>query len=592
MYPLPQRLRLVHGVCISLALLGLAGTLYKIHFPPGPVADEATYVMMTQSLWHDHDLRYTPEDLRRAYHVWDQGPYGVILSSPDGGETVHYSKPYLYSLVALPFYAVFGAQGLMILNMGLFLAMVWTAWWLFRDHKGHVGLFLTGFFFASAAFVYVFWLQPEVFTMAAVFFALAAWQWTRQRERWGWLEYLLIAGAGVLMAAAFSVKEPAVLLGAPIALDLLSKLRWKRLLVLGGAALVTLAILIGLQYEFTDQWSPYRGVYRRSFEMDYPYESELDLWSRYAGTTWGSWSGVQFDTDLRRLAHNAVYFVIGRHTGLVPYFPFAVLALGLYVAGRGDRSRHLLFAAIVAYCVVILLLRPHNYEGGAGFVGNRYFAVIYPAFLFLPASIRARRLLVLPWAAAGLWTLSVVAVPVQQVAPEFGLQVHTRSAPFQALPLELTLLPQGRLPGYFIRSWSQGLWVVPKHNFFAQENHPHGVWVRGDSRSEVYIVSPVKIDTVTFWVWCPLGSNRLTVESGIDRVVVPFDDPENRSGRRVDLKVKPVTRDLGVLGGGSPEWFYRFELTTTDGFLPATSEPGSKDYRYLSTFLSFHGNPP
>jgi len=589
---MPRRLRAVHVLCISVALLGLAGTLYKIHFPPGPLADEATYVMMTQSLWHDHDLRYTPQDLDRAYDIWDQGPYGVILSSPDGGETVHYSKPYLYSLVAVPFYVIFGVQGMMILNMALYLAMVWTAWWLFRDHTGSVGLYLGGFFFASASFVYVFWLQPEVFIMTAVFFALAAWQVARRRERWGTWEYLLIAASGVLMAAAYVSKEPTVLLGAPIGIDLLWQRRWKAVLVLGGASVVALGILVGIQLEGTDQWSPYRGVYRRSFEMDYPYESELDLWSRYAGSTWGSWSGVRFDTDLRRLAHNAVYFVVGRHTGLVPYFPFALLALGLYVAGRGDRSRHLLFAAIVGYCLVLLLLRPHNYQGGAGFVGNRYFASIYPAFLFLPAVMRARWLLVLPYAAAGLWTLSAVAVPVQQVAPEFGLQVHTRSAPFQALPLELTLLPQGRLPGYFVRSWSQGLWVVPRQNFFAQEHHLNGVWVRGGSRSEVYVISPVRFDTLTLWVWCPLAANVLTLESGVDRVEVPFDTAENRSGRKVELKVKPVTRNLGVLGTGSPEWFYRFDLETTDGFLPATSEPGSRDYRYLSTFLSFKGEPP
>lgn len=592
MIPRNQPPRPIAVLCISLALLGLAATLYKVHFPPGPVADEATYVMMTQSLWHDRDLRYSPTDLDRAYHVWDQGPYGVILSSPDGGETIHYSKPYLYSLAALPFYAVFGVQGLMVFNMALYLAMFWTAWWMFRHHPGHVGLFLGGFFFAAAAFAYVFWMQPEVFNMAAIFFALAAWQHVRVKERWATWEYVLVAAAGALIAMAFVSKEPTVLLGAPIFVDLAWQRRWKATLLFSAATLLTLGALVGLQWELTDQWSPYRGVYRRSFEMDYPYESELDLWSKYAGSTYGSWSGVRFDTDLRRLAHNAVYFVVGRHTGLLPYFPFALLALGFYVGRRADRSRHLLFLAIVGYCVVLLLLRPHNYQGGAGFIGNRYFASIYPAFLFLPPLIRGRKLLALPYLAAGLWTLSAVATPAQQVAPEFGLQVHTRSAPFQALPLELTLLRQGRLPGYFLQSWSQGLWVVPKHNFFAREKHPNGVWVRGDSRSEVYIIAPRPLETVTFWIYSPLPKNTLTLESGEERLVLPFSEAENRQGKRVDLEVSPVARDLGILGHDTPEWFYRFDLTTTDGFLPATAEPGSKDYRYLSTFLSFNGEPP
>ena len=80
-----MRLRSVHALSLGLLLLGLSATLYKVDFPPGPIADEAAYVMMTQSLWHDRDLAYDHRDLLRAYQVWDQGPYGVILFTRDGG---------------------------------------------------------------------------------------------------------------------------------------------------------------------------------------------------------------------------------------------------------------------------------------------------------------------------------------------------------------------------------------------------------------------------------------------------------------------------------------------------------------------------
>ncbi|HEX2224085.1 MAG TPA: hypothetical protein VHN15_07750, partial [Thermoanaerobaculia bacterium] len=109
-----MRFRLLPAVCLSLVLLGLAGTIYKIHFPPGPIADEAAYVMMTQSLWHDRDLTYDHRDLFRAYQIWDQGPYGLILMTKDGGLTMSYGKPYAYSLAAVPFYALFGVQGLVV----------------------------------------------------------------------------------------------------------------------------------------------------------------------------------------------------------------------------------------------------------------------------------------------------------------------------------------------------------------------------------------------------------------------------------------------------------------------------------------------
>lgn len=584
-----MRLRTIHAVCLSLVLLGLSWTIYKIHFPPGPVADEAAYVMMTQSLWHERDLSYDHRDLLRAYRIWDQGPYGVILFTRDGGRSMYYGKPFAYSLAAVPFYALLGVQGLVVFNMALYLAMFFAACWFFRDQPGYVALFLAGFFFASVAFSYVFWMQPEVFNMACVFFPLLLWQVLRKKEVWERRDYWLLAGAGALLAAAYMSKEPTVLLGGPIAVDLLWRRRWKGLFALAAPSLLALALMMGVQWKMTGTWSPYRGVQRRSFETDYPIESRKDLWQAYRGTSFGSWSGLGFESSGRMLVRNAGYFFAGRHTGLLPYFPFAVFVLGLYLAGPKDRSRHLLLAAAVAYCALFLIMRPNNYHGGAGFLGNRYFASVYPALLFLPGRISARRSLVLPYAAAGLWTAAVVAVPVQAITPEATLQAHVRMPTFQALPLELTLIGYGRIPGYAVRDWGQGAWLVPKHNFFTMEPHPNGVWVRGASRSEVIVVSPTPIDAVRFNVQSLSDQNELTLDSGVDRVKVRFDTEGKRGGTPVELKLKPVARDLGFFPGAPGEYFYRFALTTTDGIMPARRDPASQDYRYLGVFLDFTG---
>lgn len=584
-----MRFRPLHALCLSVLLLGLAGSIYKIHFPPGPVADEAAYVMITQSLWHDHDLAYDHRDLQRAYQTWDQGPYGMILFTRDGGRTMYYGKPYAYSLAALPFYALFGVQGLVIFNMAVWLAMFFAAWWFFQDQQGSPGLFLGGFFFASAAFCYVFWMQPEVFNMACVFFPLLLWQWLRKKEVWRTSDYWLLAGAGALLAAAFVSKEPTVLLGGPIAVDLLWRRRWKGLAALALPAVLGLLFLLGVQWRMTGTWSPYRDVQRRSFETDYPIESSKDLWQAYRGTSFGSWSGLGVETSSRMALRNVGYFLVGRHTGLLPYFPFALFALGLYLIGPKDRSRHLLLAAVLAYCALFLIMRPNNYHGGAGFLGNRYFASIYPALLFLPGRISARRSLVLPYAAAGLWTAAVVAVPTQAITPEATLQAHVRMPAFQALPLELTLIGSGRIPGYAVRDWGQGAWLVPKHNFFTMEPHPNGVWVRGGSRSEVIVVSPEPLRTIRFIAYSLSPENVLTLDSGEDRVVVRFDTDAKRNGTPVELRLEPVARDLGFFPGAPQEHFYRFTLESTDGVMPARRYPNNQDYRYLGTFLDFTG---
>ncbi len=583
-------------LCATVLLLGLSWSLYKVHFPPGPIGDEPAYVMMTQSLWHDHDLAYDHRDLLRGYQAWDQGPNGVILFTSDGGKSMYYGKPYVYSLAAVPFYALFGLQGLVVFNMAMFLAMLWGAVWFWRrpersGQAGMAGLFLGGFFFASAAFCYVFWMQPEVFNMACLFFALLIWLHLRGIPKWTSRHLLLMGFAGALLAAAYISKEPTILLGGPIGLDLLLQKRWKGVVALAAPALLGLAALMVLQHHETGAWSPYRGVQRRSFESEYPIESRKDLWAQYRGTSFGSWSGLGVETTPRMFLRDLEYFLVGRHTGLLPYFPFALFALALYAFGPKDRSRHLLLLGLVGYCLVILILRPNNYHGGAGFVGNRYFASIYPAFALLPMAIRSRKGLLLPFAAAGLWTSAVVAVPLLQIAPEATLQSHVRRPSFQALPLELTLLQ--KIPGYFLKGWTEAVWVVPKENFHAQEPNPDGVWVRGASRSEVFLVAPKKISSVRMRLRSISDQNVVTLESPVDRVTVRFDSEEKRRGTPIELKLKPVARDLGFFpesaSEGKSEYFYSFTLDCSDGVMPARREEHNDDYRYLGVFLDFAG---
>ena len=71
--------------------------------------------------------------------------------------------------------------------------------------------------------------------MACLFFPLLLWHRLRKKEVWTARDYWLLAGAGALLAAAFVSKEPTVLLGAPIAVDLLWRRRWKGLVALAAA---------------------------------------------------------------------------------------------------------------------------------------------------------------------------------------------------------------------------------------------------------------------------------------------------------------------------------------------------------------------
>jgi hypothetical protein len=572
-----MRLRSALILCPALLLLAGAWTLAGIRAPL-PAGDEATSVMMVQSLWHDHDLTYRQADLDRAERVWEGGPAGLALFTDNGGKTLRYGHPLAYPLAALPFYALLGLRGIALFNMAIFLAMAGAALWSMAEEGGASPLFLAAFFFASAAFASAFRMEPSVFLMACVFFPLLVWRRLRALHRWGRGALALLAAAGLLLGALLASNPLLALLGLPILIDLAAARRWRGLAVLVVAALIAVSFLAILQRRATGEWTPFAGAQRRTFEAEFPLESQRDLWQGYRPAE----PRPDVSAGLRLLPRNVWYAVAGRSTGLLPYFPFALFALGLYLFGRKDRSRHLVLAALALYVLAVLILHSHDFNGDPGFLGSRYLALVYPAFLFLPGRLDVRRSLALPFAAAGLWT-----APALVFAP-----LHTASSAFQRLPLELTLLPGDHLPGFWAQTWKDAVWIVPTGTFFADEHNPHGVWVRGATRSEVIVVSPVPLSRLAFDVDSLSATNVLTLDSGSDRLTVRFDTEGKRNGTPVDLAVQPVARSLGFFPNAPGETFYRFTLDTTSGLVPARVDYRSHDPRYLGVFLDFTGKGP
>jgi hypothetical protein len=560
-------------LCLSLVLVGLAAASFRLRPSPFPVGDEATHVLMARSLWTDHDLSFDERDLQAGYRIWNGGPAGVTLLTRDAGQSLRYAEPIAWALVAAPVQALLGPSGLPVLNMMLFLAMMGTTAWLYREETGAVWLFLAGFFFASAAFGYAFRGSPEVFLMACVYFGLL--HWLVRIRTGGPTEFRMLAVAGALFAAA-ALHEPALaLLGLAAAVDLVLDGNWKGAVVLVLAGALVFGVLAAGQRKLTGAWSPANpreGIQRRTFESEFPIESQADLWQAYGKSR----PAPDLAAGLRLLPRNLGYFVAGRNTGMLAYFPFGLLALGLMAR---DRSRCLLLSAVGAAVLIGLLTEPHRWHGGPGALGNGHFAVLYPALLFLPGRLSVRRSLVLPFAAAALWTLPALV-------PGASLDLPA----FRALPLELTLLGDGvQLPGYRVRGWGETVWVLPLATSWPDEGHPNGAWLKGASTSEVVVVSPEPLERVRFNVHSLTADNELLVDSGAERVLVRFDSEGKRNGAPVDLAVKQAASGLGILPGAVKEHVYRFTLTVSDGIIPARRLPGSQDPRYLGVFLDVTG---
>ena len=147
---------------VSIALI--SGAVFLLLFTlsvgkPGlPVtlkADEPAYYLMALSLVEDGDLECNSEDYRRAFDGYPYLPTeNLILMSDADLETIQFGKPYIYSLLAAPLTAFFGANGLVALNAILFCLMIWmgTAYLRRFNPDGQAAVFSVAFFFSARHF--------------------------------------------------------------------------------------------------------------------------------------------------------------------------------------------------------------------------------------------------------------------------------------------------------------------------------------------------------------------------------------------------------------------------------------------------------
>jgi len=583
-------------ICLSLFLLLLGATASKGKLPGHFIADEAGYYIMTESLARDGDLRFTLEDLERTCRDWPNGPEGVILKTTDGGETVWYGKPYLYSLLAVPFYLVLGARGFVFLNLLMLLIMSALGHrYLSRGAEDEAArtrslAFSLTFFLLSAAFSYAFWLQPEVLNIFIVFcgcyfafppvspitgMSVGAGDKTSGNPVWR------IALAAVFFALAASLK-PISILFFPLLLAGVRPLRRggaRKLLV--AAALIILAIgtYHGISKRIGGGWSAYRGD-RRSFnhESGYPGQHPREqLWTRigktgqkeqFTGWTLGG-RDPRYHLNPTKLVYNSVYYLVGRHTGIFVYFfPALACLAGLPLLWRRrDPWRFWLLLAIVGHALFFFILLPHNYQGGGGFIGNRYFVFSYPAFFFLRLLPPGRG-----WLAAS-WTHRPT------------LQTHTRNPVFRLLPYEATLR---YIPGYQDYWHGETQVRLMDHNAYWNEGDK-AFWVRGESTTRVMFASPKPLEQMIFHVSDPEVEISGGWADGSTMLQDPQLNPDNDPHFRLFQPRGTLTR-VPLAYRYEPYCFYTLAFRARQGTLPWLEDPESRDKRYLGCRVEYLGD--
>ncbi|MGB5549615.1 MAG: hypothetical protein WBO74_03895 [Thermoanaerobaculia bacterium] len=570
--------------CLALFLVVFTLAVGKPGLPMTFKADEPAYYLMAQSLAHDRDLQCDSGDLGRLF---DEYPYlatfNLILMTDDGWQTIFFGKPYIYSLVAAPLVGVFGANGMVALNMLLLMAMIWMgSTYLSRFNPAPLAaLFSVGFFLLSTAFAYVFWLHPEIFNMAGVmgclYFALhpvdpPEFVSGRCRALRRWLARpgaRASLSAALLALAAYNKPMLAAVALGPLVSWAIGR-QWRNIVIFAATGLVIVTMVGGLSVALTGHPSAYLGVERMGVPVFDPSQMPVQPVRRPPAAeeqTTNSWYWLVRVPDINasELRLNLGYFLWGRHTGLLPYLPFAALSLLLFLFHRGKTAvRWSILISLVGVAAFFLIWIPFNWHGGGGFVGNRYFVNVYPAFLFLVTSISPTWLMGLTYAVGGLFLGPILFTPFGAPVPEPTLQAHVRNPPLRQFPLELTF--RRKLPGYDGTVVS-GLWIQGRRDVFKAKDD--GLWIHGATPVELWVYSSEKLDGgFTLWVMSLAPDNEVRLKfAGTTQSVVFTAEPPTESNQRVRFEPQGPDKVLHDPLEGTI-YAYRLLVETRTGFVP------------------------
>ena len=588
-------------ICLSVVLALLPLTHGKPGMPGTLKADEPAYLLAALSLIEDGDLRCEPKDLARLFQEYPYAPvYNLILSTDDGWRTVFFGKPYLFSFLAAPFAGLWGTNGLVFFNSLLLIAMIWMGTLYLRRYNPDwlAATFSAGFFLISTTYRYVYWLQPELLNMfstaACLFFGLHAFHPGRERQKPGsgsWTERLawlrsndvaLVASAATLALGVYN-KPMLAAIGLPVCVRLLRLRRWRDLGIWLLSAAVATGAIAGVAVAFTGHPTAYLGIDRLGFNIHTPHvmpidpiepstdptEPEKELGKETAGWWWVFNMPV---FTLAELGEDLVYFLIGRHTGLFLYQPFSLLALGLFAAfGLRKLERWVILAALAMVAFFCLTFLSHNWHGGGGFVGNRYFIMVYPAFLFLVTRIRPDWIVVTGFAAGGLFVSSLLFSPFGLAVPAPTLQAHARNHPFQLFPIEHSLI---EIPGYAGYA-NAGIFFRGRKDYVRVEGHD--LWVTGGEQAVVWMQSLEPITELTFDVRSRVPDNE---------VVLRIEDSEVRLNAGPEpqrIVLKPSRPTLVRTDRHRANWeevlaikVYRMEIRTATGEMPRWRDDGEQ----------------
>jgi hypothetical protein len=502
-------------------------------------------------------------------------------------DRLYYGKAFIYPLMAAPFVKMFGTNGFLLLNALLMSAVVLAAYAFLsaRSSPAVSMTFALAFVFATVVPAYAFWIAPELFNFALGALAYFCWLYKEVapagRSRW------LRDGRSDLMAGAILglltfAKLTNALLVVPLVVWLLCKRNWKRALLTSAVFWVVALALFGANTASSGEWN-YQGGDRRTFyakpdgQPGYAFEQPgagIEVGQEKARNE--ALGHIIFDWPVfwTNLGWNTVYFLIGRHSGLVPYFFPAVFAMGALLALRRRAApwQWFVLASGVAQILVFIISQPYTWNGSGGSIGNRYFMSTYGIFVFMLPPLYSTAAAALAWVVGMLFAGKIVLNPFYF---SYNPDEHTWRGPLRMLPVELTLvndLPMNteirRVRILFGQDPRFQVYYLDDNAFFREPDDRF--WVKGDSRADLLIKTPEPVRVLQL----DLRAGHMPV-SGVVRYGWRSFEYDLQPGGSA---VVPLELGRGFPYMGTKVW--KISVEVDGGFLPPLFEP-TLDTRFL-----------
>lgn len=576
-------------IAISLSLIVVTLRLPHLKYR-GFLSDEATYLAIAESLVFDKDIYYEPKDLIRITEIYPSGPQGIFLRKTINNKLV-YAKSIIYPLFASPFYAVFKERGFIIFNVILcMLSLFLTEKWLMRilsDAKRSISIALF-FFFCSVAFLYLFWMTPEIFNFSSVLIGVILFSYKLNYEKrqnlinQSLIEKFLLSKyssivASIFIALATCSKPPNIILTIPIGLFLLKDKKWKELLLCTMAFVLIIIIFFGSYYILTGDWN-FMGGERKTFYQKLPFDNPASTFDSLgvSHTAENYWDKYYINFNI--IIHNLIYFFIGRFSGIFLYFPITLVILCSYIFAKKNNFSILILIIIIMQILGYTILIPHNYFGGGGTLGNRYFMNVYPLFFVLIRNNFSMRKLVVTSLLAALFVGQML---INVLYFSFYPFAHAKYFPYTLFPPEMTMvenLPTNVNPHAFriaLESSPKFYLYYLNDNFYIPENG--GFWIPGKKEAEFIIEMVSKPTKIIFHIENGLANNnRIAIKVNGQLIKAEF-----LSGERKDLQLDASKSFFYTRN----KWFYKVKIKSRKGYIPAFWHTDYKDRRFLGCFI-------